>query len=123
MNNLFGIPMTAVMIALLVLLGLSLLTILWIAWRRPVIFKLGLRNIPRRKAQTILIVIGLMLSTLIISAALGTGDTLNHSVSTEVYALVGHAMWQSSTASPAGKATSTRRWMPNRSPARWRSSS
>src|SRR5690606_36298262 len=44
---------------------------------------------PRRKAQTILIVIGLMLSTLIISAALGTGDTLNRSVSTQVYDLLG----------------------------------
>ncbi|HEX3301381.1 MAG TPA: FtsX-like permease family protein [Thermomicrobiales bacterium] len=90
MNSLFGIPMTALMFALLVLLGFCLLTILWVALRRPVIFKLGLRNIPRRKAQTILIVIGLMLSTLIISAALGTGDTLNHSVSAEVYSLIGH---------------------------------
>ncbi|HEV2109476.1 MAG TPA: FtsX-like permease family protein, partial [Thermomicrobiales bacterium] len=36
--------------------------------------------IPRRRTQTILIVIGLMLSTLIIAAALGTGDTINNSV-------------------------------------------
>jgi len=54
-----------------------------------VIFKLGVRNIPRRKAQTILIVVGLMLSTLIIAAAFGTGDTLNHSVSATVYRQLG----------------------------------
>ena len=57
----------------------------WVAWRRPVIFKLGIRNIPRRKAQTTLIVVGLMLSTLIISAALGTGDTLDHSMTADIY--------------------------------------
>jgi putative ABC transport system permease protein len=41
--------------------------------------KLGLRNIPRRRTQTVLIVVGLMLGTLIISAAFGTGDTMTYS--------------------------------------------
>ncbi|HEU0165475.1 MAG TPA: hypothetical protein VFQ54_10555, partial [Thermomicrobiales bacterium] len=80
MDKLFGIPMTSIMIVLVILLGLCLLWVAYIALRRPVIFKLGVRNIPRRKAQTSLIVVGLMLATLIITAALGTGDTLNHSV-------------------------------------------
>jgi putative ABC transport system permease protein len=80
MEKLFGIPMQSIMVVLLVLLGICLLSVAFIAWRRPVIFKLGVRNIPRRKAQTTLIVVGLMLATLIISAALGTGDTLNYSV-------------------------------------------
>jgi len=56
-----------------------------IAVRNPVMFKTGLRNIPRRPAQTTLIVVGLMLSTLIITAAFGTGDTLTSSVTGEVY--------------------------------------
>jgi putative ABC transport system permease protein len=73
------------MIALLILLSLCLLSVAWVAWRRPVIFKLGTRNIPRRKAQTTLIVVGLMLSTLIISAALGTGDTVNYSMTSDIY--------------------------------------
>ena len=80
MEELFGVPMNSIMIVLLVLLAVCLLSVAFIAWRRPVIFKLGVRNIPRRKAQTSLIIIGLMLATLIISAALGTGDTLNNSV-------------------------------------------
>jgi putative ABC transport system permease protein len=78
------------MFVLLVLLGLCLLTTIWVAIRRPVIFKLGVRNIPRRKAQTILIVIGLMLSTLIMAAAMTTGDTLNYSFNKSTYDLLGH---------------------------------
>ncbi|HEX5165826.1 MAG TPA: FtsX-like permease family protein, partial [Thermomicrobiales bacterium] len=85
MDNILGIPVMGLMIALLILLSLCLLSVAWVAWRRPVIFKLGTRNIPRRKAQTTLIVVGLMLSTLIISAALGTGDTVNYSMTSDIY--------------------------------------
>jgi putative ABC transport system permease protein len=90
MNDIFGIPMAGLMMVLLTLLGISLLGVAWVAWRKPVIFKLGVRNIPRRKAQTTLIVVGLMLSTLIISAALGTGDTLHHSLTKDTYDNLGH---------------------------------
>lgn len=91
MSEMFGVPMNSIMIALLILLGLCLLTVAWVALRRPVIFKLGIRNIPRRKAQTILIVVGLMLSTLIIAAALGTGDTIDYSATLETYKTLGEA--------------------------------
>ena len=69
MQELFGISMVNIMVVMLALLFACLAIIAFIAWRRPVIFKLGIRNIPRRKAQTVLIVVGLMLSTLIIAAA------------------------------------------------------
>src|SRR5215213_6780135 len=90
MDEIFGIPMSGIMMALLAMLALCLLTVAWVAWRRPVIFKMGMRNIPRRKAQTILIVVGLMLSTMIISAALGVGDTVDYSITDEVYTQLGH---------------------------------
>src|SRR5512143_2067130 len=48
--------------------------------RQPVMAKLGMRNIPRRPTQSILIVVGLTLSTVIIVSALAIGDTLNYSV-------------------------------------------
>ncbi len=89
MSEIFGIPMSTIMVVLLALLAVCLLSVGWVAWRRPVIFKMGVRNIPRRKAQTILIVIGLMLSTLIIAAALGTGDTINYSATLETYRSLG----------------------------------
>ena len=59
MREILGIPVESLMAFLLVILGVSLLTVAWIAWRRRVIFKMGMRNIPRRKAQTGLIVAGL----------------------------------------------------------------
>ncbi|RLT34491.1 MAG: hypothetical protein DWI57_16480 [Chloroflexi bacterium] len=66
--------------ALAIALGLILLGVGLIALRKPIIAKLGLRNIPRRPAQSVLIVVGLTLSTLIIVSALSLGDTLNRSV-------------------------------------------
>ncbi|MEA2594520.1 MAG: putative transport system permease protein [Thermomicrobiales bacterium] len=91
MSEIFGVPMSGIMVVLVVLLVLCLLSVAWVALRRPVIFKLGVRNIPRRKAQTILIVVGLMLSTLIIAAALGTGDTIDYSATLAAYNTLGHA--------------------------------
>jgi putative ABC transport system permease protein len=90
MQEIFGMPMSTIMVVLITMFSLALLSVALIAWRRPVLFKLGVRNIPRRRAQSTLIVVGLMLSTLIISAALGVGDTLHHSTSADVYRQLGH---------------------------------
>jgi putative ABC transport system permease protein len=65
---------------LAIALGLILLGVALVSLRKPIIAKLGLRNIPRRPAQSVLIVVGLTLSTLIIVSALSLGDTLNRSV-------------------------------------------
>ncbi len=89
MTELFGIPMSTIVVALAAMLAICLLSIAWVWTRRRVIFNLGARNIPRRKAQTALIVFGLMLSTLIVTAALGTGDTVNGSMTSEVYSSLG----------------------------------
>ena len=65
----------------LVVIVLALLAyLLFLALRKPVLAKLGVRNIPRRPAQSILIVLGLTLSTIIIVSSLSTGDTLSYSV-------------------------------------------
>ena len=57
--------------------------------RRPVLAKIGLRNIPRRPTQSALIVIGLTLSTVIIVSSLSIGDTLDYSVRRETVAAYG----------------------------------
>ena len=90
MNSLFGIPMNSIMVVLLVGLALSLSVIGYVALRNRIMFRMGVRNIPRRVAQSVLIVIGLMLSTLIISAALTTGDTVDHSITKVAYDWLGH---------------------------------
>ena len=90
MNSLFGIPMNSIMVVLLVGLGLSLAVVGYVVLRNRIMFRMGVRNIPRRVAQSVLIVIGLMLSTLIISAALTTGDTVDHSITKLAYDWLGH---------------------------------
>ena len=70
----------SVALYLAVALGLILAGAALISLRNPIIGKLGVRNIPRRPAQSTLIVIGLTLSTMIIVSALSLGDTLNETV-------------------------------------------
>ena len=50
------------------------------ALRNRVFFKLGVRNVRRRRGRTALIVTGLMLGTTIIAAALASGDTMSHTI-------------------------------------------
>src|SRR3970040_1553663 len=90
MDALFGIPMNTVMLALVGALGVCLASVGYVVVRNRIMFFIGLRNIPRRMAQTTLIVIGLMLSTLIISAAFTTGDTVDYSITNQAFRLLGH---------------------------------
>ncbi len=83
--------MNTIMFVLLGLLAISVATVVWIFFRQRIIFMMGIRNIPRRTAQTVLIIIGLMLSTLIITAAFTTGDTVDYSITKQTYDLLGHA--------------------------------
>ncbi|MCI0777255.1 MAG: FtsX-like permease family protein [Chloroflexi bacterium] len=90
MDSLFGISMTVIMWVLLGILGLAVGVVLYVVLRSRVMFLMGLRNIPRRGAQTTLIILGLMLSTLIITAAFTTGDTVDRSLTAQGYSMLGH---------------------------------
>ncbi|MGE3855590.1 MAG: ABC transporter permease [Dehalococcoidia bacterium] len=85
MTELFGIPLEQILVALALGVGLAFLVLAWVGVRNPLLLRMGLRNAARRKTQTVLIVLGLMLSTLIISAAFATGDTVAYSVTNAVY--------------------------------------
>ncbi|MEZ4736409.1 MAG: FtsX-like permease family protein [Caldilineaceae bacterium] len=78
---------TAIALTAAVVLILLYLFLLWL--RNPVLVKLGVRNIPRRPTQSVLIVIGLALSTIIIVSALSTGDTLTYSLRRQAVAAYG----------------------------------
>src|SRR5207237_6127304 len=80
METLFGISMDVIMAWVLGLSVLIVVGVAFLGWRKPILARLALRNIPRRKAQTVLIVLGLMLATLLITAAFGTGDTMTYSM-------------------------------------------
>jgi putative ABC transport system permease protein len=84
-------------LVLLVLLGFA-------AWNR-VLLVMALRNIPRRRAQTALIVLGLMLASLIITASFTVGDTLSYSLqSIEMKQIAGldEGVTRSDNHTPAG---------------------
>ncbi len=80
MEKLFGIPMNDLAIWLSGLMGIILAGGFVLGLRNRVLVKLALRNLPRRKAQTLLIILGLMLGTTIIMAALGIGDSINKGI-------------------------------------------
>lgn len=90
MNDLFGLSMNYIMIGLLVVLGIALSTVGWVLLRNRVLFFIAVRNIPRRRAQTVLIIVGLMLSTVIISTAFSIGDTVNYSITNQAYSRLAH---------------------------------
>jgi putative ABC transport system permease protein len=85
MKEFFGLSMNYIMFALLILLGVTLAAVAWVMLRDRIMFMIGVRNIPRRRAQTLLIVVGLMLSTLIISSAFSVGDTFDYSITNNTY--------------------------------------
>jgi hypothetical protein len=91
MKELFGIPTVSIMIGLVALLGVALVTVLYIGLTNRTIFRMGVRNLPRRGLQTGLVVVGLMLATLITTAAFSTGDTVDHSLTKDVYKLYGRS--------------------------------
>lgn len=57
--------------------------------RRPVFARMALRNIVRRKRYTVIVVVGLMIATSMISGSLVVGDTMDHLVRQEVYEQTG----------------------------------
>jgi putative ABC transport system permease protein len=89
-QNLFGIPTLWLAIGLLVIL-LAFAAVLGNQARmRPILVKLGVRNVPRRVAQSVLITVGLMLSTTIIATSLGIGDTVTNSIRVDALTALGH---------------------------------
>lgn len=85
MDNIFGLSMWWILAVTSVFFLLCVVLVIFIALTNRVIFRMAVRNIPRRKAQTVLIMCGLMLSTLIIAASLTTGDTLDYSLTKSTY--------------------------------------
>src|SRR2546430_3883722 len=82
MTHLFGIPTdrltTILLVATLIIIGLVAL----LAISNVLFFKIGIRNIPRRRTQMLLIIFALMLSTTLLSSVLATGDVITSAVQT-----------------------------------------
>src|SRR6266487_1447617 len=90
MTHLFGIPIdtltTVLLAATLAIIGVVAL----LALGNAIFFRIGVRNIPRRRTQMWLIIFALMLSTTLLSSVLATGDVITGAVqSVAVYNLGG----------------------------------
>jgi putative ABC transport system permease protein len=85
-NDFFGISMDYILIALVLLLGLVIASVFWVRQREAILFEIGLRNIPRRRAQSALMV---LLSTVIFAAAFSTGDTVTCSITQDTFQKLG----------------------------------
>ena len=90
MTQIFGIPLDTltiilVAIAICIIIGVSVLAI-----TNAIFFKIGIRNIPRRRSQMLLIVFALMLSTTLLSSVLATGDVISAAVQTVAVSNLGN---------------------------------
>jgi putative ABC transport system permease protein len=79
-NELFGIPIDTLLVILAAGLVAAAGVLGVLALRNRILLKLALRSATRRPGRSALIVVGLMLGTTIIAAALTTGETMNHTV-------------------------------------------
>jgi putative ABC transport system permease protein len=80
MREVFGVPVDTMLVILAVALGIALGVLAVLALRNRILLKLAVRNVGRRRGRSALIVVGLMLGTAIIAAALTTGDTMNNTI-------------------------------------------
>ena len=80
MTSYFGVPPTTLAAWMAASVGAILLVLLAFGLFHRILLRMSLRNIPRRRAQSVLIVFGLMLATLIITASLAVGDTSTFSL-------------------------------------------
>src|SRR5215212_10165018 len=91
MQTILGVPITTIAATVVGLFALALAALLVIGLRDRLLLRLAWRNVPRRRAQSALISLGLALSTVIITTALNTGDTMSHTMRSLVAGTVGRA--------------------------------
>src|ERR671915_2181755 len=89
MFEFLGVPAERLTLILSGAFAAGALILAFLAARDRTSFKMAVRNVPRRRAQTALIVVGLMLATLLFSAAFTTGDTLTNSLRTQALENIG----------------------------------
>jgi putative ABC transport system permease protein len=82
MTELFGIPLDTLKSVLLIAASIIVGVVLLLALLNFIFFKIGMRNIVRRRAQVILIVFALMLSSTLLMSVLATGDVITAAVQT-----------------------------------------
>ncbi len=89
MSKLFGIPVGSLAVVLVGVLAVLLAATVALALRHRIFVRLSLRGALRRPGRSALIVVGLMLGTAIIAAALATGDTMSSTIRSSAVSALG----------------------------------
>ena len=84
MDELFGVPIERYAVVLGIVFIVFAAVLLFILFRNPILVKMAFRQVFRRPARGILVVVGLMLATAIIMSAFTTGDSMTYSVKNSV---------------------------------------
>jgi putative ABC transport system permease protein len=82
MTNFFGIPLDTLTTILLIITLVILGGVILLALGNLIFFKIGARNLPRRRSQMLLIIFALMLSTTLLTSVLATSNVLSATVQT-----------------------------------------
>ena len=80
MDELFGAPITSVAAVLGIIFLIIAAFLAFITLRNPILVRMAIRSVIRRPGRSVLIIIGLMLATAIISASFTTGDSVAFSI-------------------------------------------
>ncbi|HXY88197.1 MAG TPA: FtsX-like permease family protein [Candidatus Acidoferrales bacterium] len=71
------------------IVAITLLTVVVLAFKNKILFKMGVRNFSRRPKETVIIVVGLLVSTAIISGSFMAGETVNYIIEKATYDALG----------------------------------
>jgi putative ABC transport system permease protein len=89
MEQFFSLPLATIALASGFVLAVVITGALLAGGRGAPVIRLGVRNLPRRPARAVLIVLGLTLATTTISSAFGTGDTIGSTLHSLVKVTLG----------------------------------
>lgn len=76
-------------VPVIILFSILIVLVCVLALNKRVLFKLGARNFVRHRTHSVLVVVGLLVGTAIISGAMVTGDSINYFIVKETYDSLG----------------------------------
>src|SRR5215217_4602424 len=89
MTELLGVPTKQLTLVLSGVFAAGTLMLAFLAARNRISFRMAVRNVSHRPTQTTLILLGLMLATVLFSAAFTTGNTLTNSLRAQALENIG----------------------------------
>lgn len=87
--TLFGLSATIQALLLAALVGGAVLLLVGVSVNNPLLWRMGVRNMRRRRAQTLVMLCGLLLSSIFLTVSFGLQDSFSHSIAADRLTKVG----------------------------------